>query len=181
MISSLFSSPGSLLLVGPGLMLLIAAVPAGVATRRPLAMGRLIQAVALASLLCTLGVALEAILGEATTPATLVVLGSDTGGIPLALSVLADSLTFTLLGLVSLIAAIIARYSTNYLDGEPTQGRFFRSLALTVSAFMLVVIAGNMLMFALAIVLTGTGLNRLLTHYRGRLPAQMVAHKKLLF
>ncbi len=162
-------------------MLLAAAAPAALADRHPRALGQLIQAAALAGLLCTLVAALAAKLGEATTPTTLVVLGSDTGGIPLALSVLADNLTFTILGLVSLIAAIIARYSTNYLDGEPTQGRFFRTLALTVSAFMLVVIAGNMLMFALAIVLTGTGLNRLLTHYRDRLPAQMVAHKKLLF
>jgi NAD(P)H-quinone oxidoreductase subunit 5 len=94
---------------------------------------------------------------------------------------LADRLTFTILGLVSLLAAIIARYSTNYLAGEAAQGTFFRWLALTASAFMLVVIAGNMLMFAIAIVFTGTGLNRLLTYYRDRLPAQMVAHKKLLF
>jgi len=114
-------------------------------------------------------------------PATLLVLGSDTGRMPLALSVLADSLTFTILGLVSLLVIIIARYSTNYLAGEPEQGRFFRSLALTACAFMLVVVAGNMLMFVLAIILTGTGLNHLLTHYRNRLPAQMVAHKKLLF
>ena len=181
MIPSLVDSPAALLLLGPGLMLLIAAVPAALATRHPLGMGRLIQVAALASLLCTLGVALEAIFSDAATPATLVVLGSDTGRIPLALSVLADSLTFTILGLVSLLAGIIARYSTNYLAGEAEQGRFFRSLALTASAFMLVVIAGNMLMFVLAIVLTGTGLNRLLTHYRDRLPAQMVAHKKLLF
>ena len=181
MIPSLVDSPGALLLLGPALMLLLAAVPAAVATRQPLLMGRLIQAAALASLLCTLGVTLAASFNDATTPATLVVLGSDTGRIPLALSVLADRLTFTILGLVSLLAAIIARYSTNYLAGEAEQGDFFRSLALTVSAFMLVVIAGNMLMFVLAIVLTGTGLNRLLTHYRDRLPAQMVAHKKLLF
>jgi NAD(P)H-quinone oxidoreductase subunit 5 len=109
------------------------------------------------------------------------VLGSDTGRIPVALSVLADNLTFTLLTLVCLLAAIIARYSSNYLAGEPTQGRFFRSLALTVSAFMMVVVAGNLLMFGLAIILTSAALNQLLTHYRDRLPAQMVAHKKLLF
>ena len=162
-------------------MLLIAAVPAAVATRHPAAIGRLIQAAALAGLLCALGAALVATLAEPATPATLVVLGTDTGQIPLALSVLADSLTFTILGLVSLLVAIIARYSTNYLAGEAAQGSFFRWLAFTASAFMLVVVAGNMLMFVLAIILTGTGLNRLLTHYRDRLPAQMVAHKKLLF
>jgi len=180
-IPSLVDSPGALLLLGPALLLVLAAVPAAVATRQPLLIGRLIQAASLASLLCTVGVALAASFNDAAAPATLVVLGSDAGGLPLALSVLADGLTFTILGLVSLIAAIIARYSANYLAGEDEQGDFFRSLALTISAFMLAVVAGNMLMFVLAIVLTGSGLNRLLTHYRNRLPAQMVAHKKLLF
>jgi NAD(P)H-quinone oxidoreductase subunit 5 len=180
-IESLVSSSAALLLLGPGLMLLVAAAPAAFAGRHPLAMGHLIQTAALAGLLCSLVAALAANLGEATTPVTLVVLGSDTGRIPVALSVLADNLTFTVLALVCLLAAIIARYSTNYLAGEPTQGRFFRSLALTVSAFMLVVVAGNLLMFGFAIILTSTALNQLLTHYRDRLPAQMVAHKKLLF
>ncbi len=179
--TSLVSSPAALLLLGPALMLALAAVPASVASRDPRLMGRLLQAAALAGLVFTLGAALWATLAGARAPATLVVLGSDTGPIPLALSVLADSLTFTLLALVALLAALIARYSTNYLAGEAGQGQFFRLLALTSGAFMLVVIAGNMLMFVLAIFLTGTGLNRLLTHYRDRLAAQMVAHKKLLF
>ncbi|MFY9975148.1 MAG: proton-conducting transporter membrane subunit [Chromatiaceae bacterium] len=179
--TSLVSSPAALLLLGPAMMLALAAVPASVASRDPRLMGRLLQAVALAGLVFTLGAALWATLAQARAPVTLVVLGSDTGPIPLALSVLADGLTFTLLALVALLAALIARYSTNYLAGEAGQGRFFRLLALTSGAFMLVVIAGNMLMFVLAIFLTGTGLNRLLTHYRDRLQAQMVAHKKLLF
>jgi NAD(P)H-quinone oxidoreductase subunit 5 len=180
-IANLVSSPAALLLLVPVLMLLLALMPAAVASRHPLVLGRLIQAVGLAGLLITITAALLTALGEATQPVTLLVLGSDTGPVPLALSVLADSLTFTILGLVSLLAAIIARYSTNYLAGEAAQGSFFRWLAFTASAFMLVVIAGNMLMFVIAIVLTGSGLNRLLTYYRDRLPAQMVAHKKHLF
>jgi NAD(P)H-quinone oxidoreductase subunit 5 len=162
-------------------MLLIAAVPATVASRHPMVMGWLIQAAALAGLLFTLSAAVTAAVGELAAPATQVVIGSDVGPVPLSLSVLFDSLTVTILALVSLLVAIIARYSTNYLAGEEAQGSFFRRLAFTASAFMLVVIAGNMLMFALAMVLTSTGLNRLLTHYRDRLPAQMVAHKKILF
>lgn len=162
-------------------MLLLGLLPSAVGARHPQRLGRLIQAAGVVGLFSTIAGALLAAFGDAPMPATLVVVGSDTGTIPLALSVLADSLTFTLLGLVSLLAAIIARYSNNYLAGEAAQGRFFRWLALTASAFMLVVIAGNMLMFVIAIVLTGTGLNRLLTYYRDRLPAQMVAHKKLLF
>jgi NAD(P)H-quinone oxidoreductase subunit 5 len=170
-----------LLLLAPALMLALAAVPAAVASRHPLTMGRLVQGAGLAGLAFTLVAAVWSTLAGASAQRTLVVLGSDTGPIPLALSVLADGLTFTILGLVALVVALIARYSTNYLAGEDAHGQFFRWLALTAGAFMLVVIAGNMLMFVLAIFLTGSGLNRLLTHYRDRLPAQMVAHKKLLF
>lgn len=181
MIQSVLSAPGGLLLVVPVAMLVIAAVPASVATRNPLAMGRWVQATAIFGLTCTLAAAIWAATSDASLPTTHTVLGSTSGEVPLALSVLADRLTFTILGLVTLLAAIIARYSTNYLAGEAEQGRFFRRLALTIGAFMLVVISGNLLMFVIAVVLTGSGINRLLTHYRDRLPAQMVAHKKLLF
>ncbi|MDZ7751744.1 MAG: proton-conducting transporter membrane subunit [Gammaproteobacteria bacterium] len=174
-------SPGYLLLIAPAAMLLIAALPAALAARRPVAMGRLVQGAAVAGLAATLAAALWAEFAAPSLPSTLVVAGRDAGSLPLALSVLADRLTFTILGLVALLATIIARYSTNYLAGEAEQGRFFRWLALTLGAFMLVVMAGNLLMFVIAVVVTGTGLNRLLTHYRERLPAQMVAHKKLLF
>ena len=181
MSQGIVDSPGYLLLVAPAAMLLIAALPAALAARHPLAMGRLVQGAGLAGLAATVAAALWAELASPSLPSTLVVAGQDTGSLPLALSVLADRLTFTILSLVALLAAIIARYSTSYLAGEAEQGRFFRWLALTVGAFMLVVMAGNLLMFVIAVVLTGTGLNRLLTHYRDRQPAQMVAHKKLLF
>lgn len=174
-------SPGALLLLAPVLMLLLAVMPGAVASRHPLIVGRLVQGAALAGLLATLGAAVWTGLAGPGAPATHVFLGSDSGPVPVALSVLSDRLTLTILGLVALLAAIIARYSTNYLAGEADQGAFFRRLALTLGAFMLVVIAGNMLMFVIAIFLTGSGLNRLLTHYRDRQPAQMVAHKKLLF
>ncbi len=181
MSQGILDSPGYLLLVAPAAMLLIAALPAALAARHPLTMGRLVQGAGLAGLAATLAAAVWAELAAPALPATLVVVGQDTGSVPLALSVLADRLTFTILGLVALLSAIIARYSTNYLAGEAEQGRFFRWLAATAGAFMLVVMAGNLLMFVIAVVFTGTGLNRLLTHYRDRLPAQMVAHKKLLF
>lgn len=181
MIESFTSFPAALLLIGPTLLLLLAVTPGGIAERHPRTLGQLIQVVGLVSLTSSLVAALMTGFAEQTGPSTLVVFGSHIGHFPLALSARADSLSFTLMTLISLLAAIIARYSTSYLAGEATQGSFFRWLAFTVSAFMLVVIAGNMLMFVLAIGLTGSGLNRLLTHYRDRLPAQMVAHKKLLF
>jgi hypothetical protein len=59
-IENLVSSPAALLLLGPGLMLLVAAAPAAFADRRPRAMGQMIQAAALVGLLCTLAAALAA-------------------------------------------------------------------------------------------------------------------------
>lgn len=171
----------ALLLVGPVLLLLVALIPATVVSRVPRLMGRLVQGAALAGLLATLMAAIGTYLAPSTASMTVVLLGTDSGPVPLSLSILADGLTFTIMGLVSLVAVIIARYSTNYLAGEPEQGRFFRRLGLTVSAFMLVVVAGNLLMFSIAIIVTSTALNGLLTHYANRQPAQMVAHKKLLF
>jgi NADH-quinone oxidoreductase subunit N len=97
-----------LLLLVPGWMLLIAAVPATVASRHPMVMGWLIQAAALAGLLFTLSAAVTAAVGELAAPATQVVIGSDVGPVPLSLSVLFDSLTVTILALVSLLVAIIA-------------------------------------------------------------------------
>ncbi|MCU0836382.1 MAG: hypothetical protein MUC77_18420, partial [Chromatiaceae bacterium] len=132
--TSLVISPGALLLLAPALMLALAAVPAAVASRHPLTMGRLVQGAGLAGLAFTLVAAVWSTLAGASAQRTLVVLGSDTGPIPLALSVLADGLTFTILGLVALVVALIARYSTNYLAGEDAHGQFFRWLALTAGA-----------------------------------------------
>ena len=94
----------------------------------------------------------------------------------------ADAVTFLILPLVGLLVALVARFSRSYLEGEGRrQGRYFRWFALTAGGFMLVVVAGNLALFAAAIIFTGSGLHRLLTHYEDRRPAQMVAHKKLLF
>ena len=70
MIANFVSSPAAVLLLGPVLMLLLGSVPAAVASRHPLTLGLLIQAVGLAALLSTIAAALLAALGEATAPVT---------------------------------------------------------------------------------------------------------------
>jgi len=99
----------------------------------------------------------------------------------LALTVQVDQLTMALAVLVALVVTLIARYSEQYLDGDPQQARFFRLLALTAGFFLLVVIAGNLALFTLGIFLTGFSLHKLLLFYPDRPRAVMATHKKSLF
>lgn len=103
------------------------------------------------------------------------------GSVPVGLSVQVNGMTLLLATLVSFVLMIIARYSVQYLDGEREQARFFRLLALTGGGFLLVVIAGNLAQFTLAITATGFSLHRLLAFYADRPRAVMVMHKKSIF
>ncbi|OZB76009.1 MAG: NADH-quinone oxidoreductase subunit L [Halothiobacillus sp. 14-55-98] len=99
----------------------------------------------------------------------------------LALSVQVNGLTLVLASLVSFVLSVIARYSVQYLDGDPQQARFFRLLAVTGGFFLSVVITGNLGLFTLAIIATGFGLHRLLSFYADRPRAIMATHKKSIF
>lgn len=102
-------------------------------------------------------------------------------GFNLPFSIAVNGLTLTLATLVSFVIVMIAQYSVQYLDGDPQQARFSRLLAFTAGFFLLVVIAGNMGLFALGIIATGFGLHRLLKFYSDRPKAIMAAHKKSIF
>ncbi|BCO30152.1 NADH dehydrogenase subunit L [Thiohalobacter sp. COW1] len=174
-------SPGILILVSPLLLGIVGLLPDRLANDCPLRMSRLVQAASLSGVLVVV-VLLLAALTQSSDVTTYQLFGAQGGDAwASAFSVMVDSLSLTILALVALLTALVARFSTQYLLGDARHGSFFRWLALTAGAFMLVVIAGDLLTFALAIILTGTGLNRLLTYYSQRQPAQMVAHKKLLF
>ncbi|OZB35058.1 MAG: NADH-quinone oxidoreductase subunit L, partial [Halothiobacillus sp. 15-55-196] len=99
----------------------------------------------------------------------------------LAISVQVNGLTLVLASLVSFVLSVIARYSVQYLDGDPQQARFFRLLAVTGGFFLLVVISGNLGLFTLAIIATGFGLHRLLSFYADRPRAIMATQKKSIF
>lgn len=157
-----------LLLLAPMQMALVGLVPRRVANRMPAGMGRAVQT--------TAGIALG--LWGASVAA---VAWSGAGSGPLSGVVQADRVTLVILPLVALLLIIVAGFSLRYLAGEAEQGRFFRWLAWTASGFLLVVVAGNILLFMLAMLVTSTSLYRLLTFYNERIRAQMVAHKKLLF
>ena len=97
---------------------------------------------------------------------------------PMAAALYYDGVASLMFTLVSFVGWVICRYSIRYLDGEATQGRFFRWTAFTVGAVSLMVLSGNLLMFVAAWVMTSMGLHQLLLHYGHRPAARRAAWTK---
>lgn len=100
--------------------------------------------------------------------------------LPLNIGVYFDSLSSIMMLLISYIGLIIVRFSTRYLNGELTQGRFFRWILFTLGSVLLMVVSRNLIMFGIAWMLTSIGLHKLLTHYPDRSWAVWAARKKFL-
>lgn len=91
-----------------------------------------------------------------------------------------DKLGLTAALLVSLLGWVITNFASRYLQGEPDQARFVRAMLFTLAAVSLLVLSRNLAVIVLAWTGTSIGLHFLLTHYRERKAAQVVAHKKFL-
>ncbi len=91
-----------------------------------------------------------------------------------------DALSAMMFCLVALIGLVVLVYSDHYLDGDVHQERFIRQLCLTLAAVLIAIISGNLLLFALAWVLTSLGLHRLLVFYPERQAAVLAARKEFL-
>jgi NAD(P)H-quinone oxidoreductase subunit 5 len=91
-----------------------------------------------------------------------------------------DALSSMMFCLVGLIGLIVVAYSQNYLDGDPQHPRFTRQLCVTLAAVLLVIVSGNLLLFALAWIATSMGLHRLLVFYPERQAAVLAARKKFI-
>ncbi len=100
------------------------------------------------------------------------------GGTGDGIGIYYDGATSLMLVMVSFVGFIVSRFSIRYLDGEASQGRYFRWLAFTLGAVSLLVIAGNLLVFMGAWVMTSLGLHQLLLHYRHRPAARRAAWTK---
>jgi len=98
----------------------------------------------------------------------------------LHLSLRSDALGCTMLLLVSFIAWVIVGYSQPYLDGEGGQPRYVRGLMLTLAAVSLLVLTNNLLVLAVAWIVTSLALHVLLTFFDQRPQALIAAHKKFL-
>jgi NAD(P)H-quinone oxidoreductase subunit 5 len=100
------------------------------------------------------------------------------GGTADGIGIYYDGATSLMLVMVSFVGFIVSRFSIRYLDGESSQGRYFRWLAFTLGAVSSLVVAGNLLMFMGAWVMTSLGLHQLLIHYRHRPAARRAAWTK---
>lgn len=89
-----------------------------------------------------------------------------------------DGTACLMLVLVSFVGFLVGRFSIRYLDGEATQGRYFRWLGFTIGAVSLMVVAGNLLLFFAAWMMTSFGLHQLLLHYGYREAARRAAWTK---
>jgi len=160
-----------LIALGPLALAALGAVPDERADRAPRRMRDLAFAASLLAVLAALGAAAAHLALGTLHTGTLGV-----AGIGFALHI--DALSVVMLLLVALVGAVVVRYSANYLDGDPGQGRFMAWLCLTLASVLLLIIAGNLFLFLVAWVATSIGLNRLLLFYPGRQAAMLAARKK---
>jgi NAD(P)H-quinone oxidoreductase subunit 5 len=91
-----------------------------------------------------------------------------------------DAVGLTAALLIAALGWVIINYSARYLNGEPDQARFVRAMLFTLTAVCVLVVSRHLLVIVLAWTGTSLGLHHLLTFYRERKAAQVVAHKKFL-
>jgi NAD(P)H-quinone oxidoreductase subunit 5 len=82
--------------------------------------------------------------------------------------------------LVSTLALVVVRYAQTYLAGQRDLDRFSRYLLLTVASVTVLVTSNHLAVLMVAWFATDVGLHQLLTFYRHRRQAIIVAHKKFL-
>ena len=157
-------------------LLFMACVPSRLANRNARTMRRAVTClltleVILASALC----ATYYLAGSTPYASSVVELLPNRG---IDLGVYYDGAASLMLLLVAFVGFVVSRFSIRYLDGESAQGRYFRWLSFTIGAVSLMVVAGNLLLFFVAWVMTSLGLHQLLLHYRHRPAAHRAAWTK---
>jgi NAD(P)H-quinone oxidoreductase subunit 5 len=91
-----------------------------------------------------------------------------------------DIVSSAMFVLVSTLALVVVRYSRTYLAGQRELDRYGRSLLLTVASVSVLVTSNHLALLVVAWFATDVGLHQLLTFYRTRRQAIIVAHKKFL-
>ena len=168
-----------LVLSAPLVLLLVGLIPTDRANQRPQFMARLNGAVAwLACLSALLTAVVHSFNGTRAWTLYAFELPGNIGAF--SISTYVNSVTIIMLVLVSFVGAIVSRYSRNYLDGDPNQGRFHKWLSLTIGTILALIVSGNMLMFWLAWITNSLCLHQLLMFYRERPAAVLAAHKKFI-
>ena len=140
---------------------------------RPRRLPRLAEAAALLALATAMVSAGGLVLsGPGTSP---LFAGAGAG-----LSVRLDAVSAVMSLLVTFIGWVVVRYAGAYLDGEARQGAFTGWLCLTLASVLLLVSAGDLVLWVAAWIATSLFLHRLLLFYPDRVAAQRAARKKFV-
>jgi NAD(P)H-quinone oxidoreductase subunit 5 len=91
-----------------------------------------------------------------------------------------DVVSSPMLLLVCTLGLVVVRFSRTYVAAEGGLERYVRSLLLTLASVTLLVISNHLGVVIAAWLATGIGLHNLLTFYRSRRQAVIVAHKEFL-
>jgi NAD(P)H-quinone oxidoreductase subunit 5 len=91
-----------------------------------------------------------------------------------------DQLGLTLSLLIALLGWVIISFSQRYLDGEPNQPRFVKAMLFTLTCVSVLVMSQHLLVIVASWTGSSIGLHFLLTFYKERKVAQLVAHKKFI-
>jgi NAD(P)H-quinone oxidoreductase subunit 5 len=91
-----------------------------------------------------------------------------------------DVASGAMLILVATLALVVVRYSRIYLAGQRGLDRYARYLLLTVASVSVLVTSNHLAVLMVAWFATDVGLHQLLTFFRSRRQAIIVAHKKFL-
>ncbi len=159
-------------------LILLALVPLPASSRGAVGMRRLVTL--LAGLQAVLAAVMLVLYAAGTLTTIDARLLTASAAKPLALGVYYDGAAALMFALVSFVGWGTCRYSIRYLDGEATQGRYFRWTGFTIGSVSLLVISGNLLMFAVCWLMTSLGLHQLLLHYGHRGAAQRAAWTKFI-
>ncbi|MEO8461360.1 MAG: NADH-quinone oxidoreductase subunit L [Dokdonella sp.] len=159
--------------LGPAALIACGLIPASLANCNPNRLARVCYAASMVALVAAIAALIAHACFGALHTATL-----GAGGIGFALYL--DALTAIMFVLVAFVGMIVIRYSRNYLDGDPGQGRFLRWLSLTLAFVLILIISGNLFQFALAWIATSLALQKLLLFYPDRPAAVLAARKKFV-
>lgn len=98
----------------------------------------------------------------------------------LGLSIRIDPLSVLIYSMVSIIAAIVLKFSRHYLQGDTREYLFMSRFLAVIPFVQLMTISGNLFMFFVCWFGTGVGLHKLLTVYADRKIARRSSRRKFV-
>ncbi|MFK7951248.1 MAG: proton-conducting transporter membrane subunit [Ekhidna sp.] len=98
----------------------------------------------------------------------------------LGFSIRLDSLSVSILVMISILAFVILRFSANYMEGDARKSVFFSRLAFTIASVELLILSGNLFQIFVLWIVSSVCLHYLLVFYRNRPQAIAAARKKFI-